>query len=160
MSRDCGWSLCHKRYTYISGYRLILQSERFQASTAMLMKSAFFWNITQRRVVILYHSALHNIAEERRCVTVCKLDTNRSPSRPHYLTHRNIRLTQALFINSVSTSQKTPHLNYKYQAVNAVNESNHHLFWESCEMYKYSLQEKIQSFLNLGLKQAVPNMAA
>jgi hypothetical protein len=32
----------------------------------MLMRSALFWGITQRRVVILYHSTLRYTPEERK----------------------------------------------------------------------------------------------
>jgi hypothetical protein len=35
----------------------------YQASAAILMRSALFWDITQRRMVILYHLTLRNIAE-------------------------------------------------------------------------------------------------
>jgi hypothetical protein len=38
----------------------------FQASAAMLIRSALFWGITQRRVVKDYHSTLRNDPEECR----------------------------------------------------------------------------------------------
>jgi hypothetical protein len=37
----------------------------FQASAAMLMRSALFWDITRHHVVTDYHSMLRNIPEER-----------------------------------------------------------------------------------------------
>jgi hypothetical protein len=38
----------------------------FQASAAMLVRSALFWGVTQRRVIKGYHSTLRNIPQECR----------------------------------------------------------------------------------------------
>jgi hypothetical protein len=61
----------------------------------MLMRPAFFWDITQRRVVKDYHSTLRNIPEERRsqfkdCLTLVRsalsgsirVDKNRQTLQP------------------------------------------------------------------------------
>jgi hypothetical protein len=66
----------------------------FEASAAMLMRSAFFWDITHRRVVIVYHSTLPNIPEEGRSHFIpcqhalyCTLN---APARPRH-THGRAR---------------------------------------------------------------------
>jgi hypothetical protein len=40
----------------------------------MLMKSVLFWDITQDRLVIVYHTTLRNIPEERRSQVVTLTD--------------------------------------------------------------------------------------
>jgi hypothetical protein len=40
------------------------------SSFAMLMTSALFWDITQRRIVIVYRSTLCNIPEEPRMLAL------------------------------------------------------------------------------------------